>query len=172
MLLDILGPTAIPTLICLSVGLLLLLIELFTPGVGVSGILGIVALAASIIMQFLWGSVSAAMYILAGVLVIIIVSLFLFIRSLQRGRLSRSFVVLDDKIDSSSTSLSGDTARKLIGKTGTCLTALRPSGIALIEGKRLDVITGGAFIDVNSSVVVTDVQGLHVMVEAVKNEVL
>ena len=41
-LLEILGPTAVPTIVCLLVGLLLLLIEMFTPGVGVPGALGLV----------------------------------------------------------------------------------------------------------------------------------
>ena len=52
-LLEILGPSAIPTLICLAVGLLLLLIELFTPGVGISGVLGIVSLVAVIVLSLI-----------------------------------------------------------------------------------------------------------------------
>ena len=74
-LLEILGPSAIPTLICLAVGLLLLLIELFTPGVGISGVLGIVSLVAVIVMQLFWGSPAAAAYIAAGTLVLIVVAL-------------------------------------------------------------------------------------------------
>ena len=47
-LLEIFGPVAIPTLICLAAGLLLLLIEMFTPGFGVPGLLGLLLLAAVI----------------------------------------------------------------------------------------------------------------------------
>ena len=167
-LLEILGPSAIPTLICLAVGLLLLLIELFTPGVGISGVLGIVSLVAVIVMQLFWGSPAAAAYIAAGTLVLIVVALLFFIRSLQRGRLSRSFVVLNDKIDASSTSLSDEKQQTLIGHTGMAVTPLRPAGIAEFDGKRLDVMTSGAFLPVNTPVVITDVQGLHILVEAQK----
>ena len=167
-LLEILGPSAIPTLICLAVGLLLLLIELFTPGVGISGVLGIVSLVAVIVMQLFWGSPAAAAYIAAGTLVLIVVVLLFFIRSLQHGRLSRSFVVLNDKIDASSTSLSDEKQQTLIGHTGMTVTPLRPAGIAEFDGKRLDVMTSGAFLPVNTPVVITDVQGLHILVEAQK----
>ena len=33
-LLQLLGPAAVPTLICLAVGLVMLIIEMFTPGFG------------------------------------------------------------------------------------------------------------------------------------------
>ena len=167
-LLEILGPSAIPTLICLAVGLLLLLIELFTPGIGVSGLLGIISLAAVIVMQLFWGSPAAAAYNAAGTLLLIFVALLFFIRSLQRGRLSRSFVVLNEKIDASSTSLSDEKEQALIGHTGTTVTPLRPAGIAEFDGKRLDVMTSGAFLPVNTPVIITDVQGLHILVEAQK----
>ena len=45
-LVQVFGPLAVPTLICLAAGVLLLLIELFTPGFGVAGGLGLLLLAA------------------------------------------------------------------------------------------------------------------------------
>lgn len=167
-LLEILGPSAIPTLICLAVGLLLLLIELFTPGVGVSGLLGVLSLVAVIVMQLCWGSPAAAAYIAAGTLLLIVVALLFFIRSLQRGRLSRSFVVLNEKIDASSTSLSDAKEQALIGHVGMTVTPLRPAGIAEFDGKRLDVMTNGTFLPANTPVIITDVQGLHILVEVQK----
>ena len=169
-LLEILGPTAVPTIVCLLVGLLLLLIEMFTPGVGVPGALGLVSLIAVIVMQLGWGSPVVATYITAGVLIIIIVSILLVIRSLQKGRLSKSFLVLNDAIDASSTA-NGDAARQeLLGKVGVSITALRPSGIAEIGGARLDVMTSGEFIAPSTAIEVTDVKGLHILVRAAANQ--
>lgn len=165
-LLEILGPAAVPTIICLAVGLLLLLIEMFTPGVGVSGVLGVLSLIAVIVMQLCFGSPVAAVYISAGVLVVIVAALLFFIRSLQKGRLSRSFIVLDEQIDSSSTSLSDAQGQQNVGKRGVTVTPLRPAGIAAFDGKRMDVMTSGAFLEAGVPVVITDVQGLHILVEA------
>lgn len=160
---NILGPAAIPTLVCLGIGLVLLLIELFTPGVGVAGFSGVACLVAVIVMQLLWGSATAAFYIAGGVMVIVVIALILFIHSLQKGRLSRSFIVLNDTISADSTPTAGSQA--LVGVEGVALTALRPSGIALLDGKRLDVMTSGDFIDKGTPLRVTQVEGLHILVE-------
>ena len=165
---DVLGPTAIPTIICLVAGLALLLVELFTPGVGVPGVTGVLCLLAVFIMQLCFGSAAAALYIAGGVLVIIIVALILFIRSLQKGRLSRSFLVLKDAITGESTAAGSEQAQDLVGRHGTAVTALRPSGVAMVDGRRVDVMTEGDFIEKDTPVVITAVQGLRILVEAAK----
>ena len=167
-LLEIFGPVAIPTLICLAAGLLLLLIEMFTPGFGVPGLLGLLLLAAVIVMQLFFGSKTTAIYVSAIVLVIIVLALLLFIRSQQQGRLSKSFAVLDEKIEANSTSLSSEEEQSNVGKRGVTVTPLRPAGIAEFDGRRMDVMTGGAFLDAGVPVVITDVQGLHVLVKPVE----
>jgi membrane-bound serine protease (ClpP class) len=52
----------------------------------------------------------------------------------------------------------------LLGKKGTTLSDLRPSGVALIEGKRVDVVSRSAYIDKNSELVVCAVTGNQVIV--------
>jgi membrane-bound serine protease (ClpP class) len=89
--LEMLGPTAIPTIICLIFGLIMLLIEMFTPGIGAAGVDGLASLIAVVVMQLGWGNPRVALYIIAIALLIIILALIWIIRSLQRGRLSKSF---------------------------------------------------------------------------------
>jgi membrane-bound serine protease (ClpP class) len=55
----------------------------------------------------------------------------------------------------------------LVNQTGQTLTKLRPSGTAVINGKRVDVVSEGAFIDSGQSVKVISVEGLRVVVRAV-----
>lgn len=167
-LLEILGPAAIPTIICLAVGLLLLLIEMFTPGIGVPGVLGVLSLIAVIVIQIFFGSPVAAFYISAGVLLIIVGALLFFVRSLQNGRLSRSFIVLNDQIDGNSTSLSDTKEQQNIGRRGITITPLRPAGIAEFDGERMDVMTSGAYLEAGVPVVITDIEGLHILVKAVE----
>lgn len=40
-----------------------------------------------------------------------------------------------------------DDNERYVGKTGVTTTVLRPSGIARIEGERVDVITDGEFVE-------------------------
>jgi membrane-bound ClpP family serine protease len=47
---------------------------------------------------------------------------------------------------------------------GTAITDLRPSGTALIGGKRLDVVTRGDYIEKGSEVRVSAVEGSRIVV--------
>lgn len=162
--LQMLGPAAIPTMICLVVGLVLLLVELFIPGFGVPGITGILCLSAGVIMQYAWGDVRVATYLLAILLTVLILAIIWFVRSFQRGKLSKSFLVLNDSISGASTPDVEQAKRNLIGKTGKALTALRPAGIAEIEGKRYDVMTAGAFLEKGQKLEVVNAEGMHILV--------
>ncbi len=164
-----LGASAVPTLIFLLLGIFLLVLEMFTPGVGAAGIGGLVCLVAVIVLQLGWGNPAAAALIVAITLVLFILALLVFIRSFREGRLSRSAIVLRDAI-------SGDAAdakreeSSLLGATGTAVTPLRPSGIAEFEGKRLQVSAAGAFIPAGSKVTVTGQNGLTVLVSPADGE--
>ena len=52
----------------------------------------------------------------------------------------------------------------LMGKTGTSVTVLRPSGIALIGGERVDVVTHGEFIDKDAPLRVVEIEGGRIVV--------
>lgn len=164
-LMQILGPAAVPTIICLVVGLALLVLEMFTPGVGVPGVTGLLCLIAVVIMQLGWGSPKIGILIVAIVLVLLVLMLLWFIRSFQKGRLSRSFLVLHDSIEGSSSSVSHEAA-SIVGLHGKAITALRPAGTAEIEGKRMSVTTTGAFIPAGKSIEVVSASGLDVLVKA------
>jgi membrane-bound serine protease (ClpP class) len=56
------------------------------------------------------------------------------------------------------------TINTLLGKRGVALTDLRPSGAALIDGKRTDVLTEGSFIKRGTAVRVIRVEGSGVVV--------
>ncbi len=163
-LLQVLGPAAVPTVICLGIGLLLLIIEMFTPGFGVAGGTGLILLSAAIILQYIYGDSRVATYILAIVLLLIVLAILWFVRSFQRGKLSRSFLVLNDSIDAASTPGVAAAKTEYIGKTGVAITPLRPAGIAEIEGRRIDVMTAGAFIEKDTDVIVVNAEGMHILV--------
>lgn len=54
---------------------------------------------------------------------------------------------------------------ELLGVSGKAVSALRPSGIALIEGKRISVITNGEFIAAGSAIEVTKARGSKIVVK-------
>ena len=51
-----------------------------------------------------------------------------------------------------------------IGKSGTTRSDLRPAGIAIIDNKRIDVVSEGGFIEKDCSIKVLAVDGPRVIV--------
>jgi len=74
-------------------------------------------------------------------------------------------LVLSHKLDTEEGYVSHDTSlTAYVGKRGKALTILRPSGTADIEGRRLDVVTSGEFIEAGRGVEVILVEGTRVVV--------
>lgn len=59
---------------------------------------------------------------------------------------------------------SDDTLRQLVGKGGEALTSLRPAGTAMIDGRRVDVVSESEYITGKTPVIVVAVEGGRVVV--------
>lgn len=60
---------------------------------------------------------------------------------------------------------------ELIGKEGTALTYLRPSGTAIFDEERLDVVSEGSFIAQGSTIKVVKVEGSRLVVREIKKKI-
>ena len=56
----------------------------------------------------------------------------------------------------------------LVGKDGMTVTRCRPSGMAEVDGRRVDVVAEGMMIDVNRPVEVIGVEGNRVIVRRIE----
>ncbi len=159
------GAMWIPCLILGILGIALLITEMFLPGFGVSGICGVLCLIAVSVIQFLTNKPLPATLVTVVLGVILIVMVVLFMRSMKNGLLFRSPIVLKDKIEADAVKITTESYDDLIGKPGTALTPLRPSGIALIDGKRYSVETQATFVDKDSAITVLSVDGTKITVQ-------
>lgn len=57
----------------------------------------------------------------------------------------------------------------LVGKRGRALTPLRPSGTALVGDEPVDVVTDGTFLDAETEIEVTLVEGSRIVVRAIES---
>ena len=158
--LSLLGGLAVPCIVCFVIGLVLRIVEMFIPGFGVCGTLGILAFLAVIVMQFMANSLAAAMIVTAIMLLLLTLMILLCLHSFQRGLLSRSPIVNHQSIEKQ---LPTDTS--LVDKTGVALTALRPTGLAEIEDRRLNVETAGEFIPAGTPIRVVQESPLRILVQ-------
>ena len=163
------GPLAIPCIVCLIAGIVLLLVELCLPGFGAPGILGILSLFAVVVMQFIGNSLAGALAFTLCMLVVVLVLLILFLRSFKKGVLSKSPLVNRSSIRASYNKSFKDPKPVVTrGARGTALTALRPAGIVEIDGNRINAETDGTFLPAGTAVEVYGTEGLSIFVRSVK----
>lgn len=151
----------LPSMLCLIVGTGLIILEMVLPGFGIPGISGIALVLIGIFVT--GGTASQMLTIAAVVLAILIVALPFCLRAIAKGRFSKSRIVL--KSVSVKEAPKDAAAADLVGKSGFTQTMLRPAGIALIDGEKHSVVTGGEFVEKDRSVLVTEVHGNRIMVK-------
>ena len=156
---------SLPALLCLIAGLLLMVYEMFTPGMGVPALLGGICLLGAIVLRA--DSLTTALITLILILLPLMIAAGIIFRSFSKGALSRSGIVLRDSIDGDSTPLGDKGAESLIGLEGQCVTALRPVGVGDFSGKRLDIVSAGGFIQKGARVRITAIDGVRIMVKEI-----
>jgi len=98
---------------------------------------------------------------IATVLAIIVVAIVARIFK-QRGIWNR--FILKDRLDKESGFVSNVERSELLGAIGKAATVLRPSGTALINGDKVDVVTNGEYIAAGTPIKVVHVEGLRIVV--------
>lgn len=149
------------SLILLILGLIFLVAELFHPGFGAFGVLGFVAFGLDILIS----SKTVAQGLLFTAIAALLVLVFLIVgaRLIVKGKMPKKLVLTEENGGTEGFYAMEDYAA-LMGKTGTSVTVLRPSGIALIGGERVDVVTHGEFIDKDAPLRVVEIEGGRIVV--------
>ncbi len=164
-------------LVLLLLGFVLIWLELFViPGFGVAGISGITLVFIAIFTSLIKHKVDGAWFeipieqikhaistlglatvfsVIGCVLVAIVLPATPVFRKISLSAEVSASVVTDP--ESAAT-------QEIIGHSGTTLSPLRPSGAALIDGKRMDVVAKGLYIEADTSVVVVACSGNHIEV--------
>ena len=154
------------------VGLGLLLVEVIViPGFGIAGLAGVGLMLGSLVVTQLgdfqlWNvdEIAAVIVRLSASMVGAFVLSLVMLRSLPRMA-SFNRLVLETETRASEGYVSSSRAEnELLGKEGVTVSELRPAGIALIDGRRTDVVTDGEFVAVNQAVEVVEVSGNRVVV--------
>jgi len=153
-----------------AVGLILVAMEIFfIPGFGIAGILGIVCLLGGLGLSLIgsgatWDSwLSALGQVSLSILVAILVALFL-LRYFQRLPFGKRLLLKTSLLAKEGYASSPEEDQRWLGKRGTAATDLHPSGIAHLNGDRVDVVSDGDFINAGQAVEVVRVDGNRIVV--------
>ena len=145
-------------------GLLLLVVEIFIPGFGIAGGSGLVLLILGIILTARTPLEAIVMVII--LVLLIALALTIIFHSVKRGKLSKKLILWSAARHEAGFSSSADTS-VLVGKEGVSLTVLRPAGSGEFEGKRLDVVTEGTFIESGTKIKIVRTEGRRIVVEPI-----
>lgn len=142
-------------------GLLLLFLETILPGL-IAGSIGMLLLIAAVAYAYLEISLRAGNATLLIVVTALIAGTVLWIKFFPDSAVARLFV------SKGAIGHIGAERPELLDQTGVAFTDLRPAGTALINGKRVDVVTEGGFIQKGATLKVIEVEGMRVVVRAVQ----
>jgi len=160
------------------VGLVLLLAEIFViPGFGIAGISGIILIFASIFLSLLGSepfidmhAISIAIIQLSGSMLFALVGMFFLVKYLPKSTAFNK-LVLSESEKAEHGFVSYPSEKDLVGKLGIAFTTLRPGGTAVIDDRRIDVVADSEYIDKDVKIKVLRVEGIKVVVTAVKENI-
>lgn len=162
-------------LLLLAAGLLLLFVEVFLiPGFGLVGALGVLALLGGLVLSLVGAQdsheamLSAAVRVVFALVAALVTSLLLM-RFLPRTAMGRRLVLETGLSAGDGYASAPESDSHWLGKTGRATSPLHPSGIAEIDGERVDVISMGEPIDAGEAIRVIRVDGNRVVVRSLKH---
>ena len=142
----------LPIIICFIIGIGLLILEAFMPGFGAPGITGVILEVITLVMTWFEHGPLATLAMLLIVLLVLAIAISTSLRSITRGRLSKSSLVHSETESNEDGYRSIEDLAVFMDKEGTATTVLRPAGIADFEGVRLNVSSEGDYIPAGTTV--------------------
>lgn len=159
------GFAGMEVILLFMLGVVLLLVEAFFPNFGIIGLAGVVAIVASVVLSA--STAQEGLRIFATAMLFSVLILLIALRFLKRSGLLTQLILQFSETREQGYVGPADMTY-LLGQEGVALTPLRPSGTAVINGERTDVVSEGGFIAQEAAVIVTAVEGTRVVVREKK----
>ncbi|HTS19745.1 MAG TPA: NfeD family protein [Verrucomicrobiae bacterium] len=143
------------TIIILSVlGAVLIAVDFYLPTFVLAGIGSVLLLAATLIGYGATGSLDKTILLFCGEAALGVSAAYMSIKYFPRTRTGRKMILGETQTGAHAQS---SIERNWIGHQGVAHTILRPAGVALIDGQRLDVVAESGVIESGSPVTIVAV---------------
>jgi membrane-bound serine protease (ClpP class) len=168
----IIGLAGWEVVILLAVGLILLAVEaLVLPGFGVAGILGVAALAVSIVLSMLGSmpttaDILLALHVLGASVLIVFLVGWQLLRHLPQDRRAQN-LWHRTSVSREEGYVSSRSRPDLVGQEGTTMTDLRPSGTARFGKEQVDVVSIGPWVPAGTPIRIVSAEGYRHVVEPI-----
>jgi membrane-bound serine protease (ClpP class) len=150
-------------LLLLVGAMVLAFLEILTPSFGMLAIGAVGALIAAIFMGFSYATWTGYLTLLAAVVLGPVYVTFL-VRLLPKTPLGKRMFLSKAQDATGQGTPESDTYDKMVGKTGTAVTLLRPGGMVQIDNKRLPAHAETGMIEKDTPVVVVGADSMNIIV--------
>lgn len=149
-------------------GFLFLFMEIaIIPGFGIAGIIGLILLLSAIVFAFLKLSLNMALVATGSAILGSVLLLLWLFYIFPKTNLGKKFV-----LQGTSSAEEGYTAvrdlSRYVGKEGVAVSMLRPSGVAKIDGDRMDVITDCEYLEKGTRIKVIKAKAGRIIVASIE----
>ena len=142
------------------VGVVVIIAEIILPSGGILSIVALGVFGYSLFIVFNEISMTIGFSFVAADLILIPVLVIVGLKLLARSPVTlRKTLSRKEGVSSQSSEL-----ESYVGRQGNAITDLRPAGIGIINGKRVDVVTRGEYLEKDSVIIVTAVTGNQIIV--------
>jgi len=142
------------------VGVVVIIAEIILPSGGILSIAALGVFGYSLFIVFNEISMIIGFCFVAADIILIPVLVIVGLKLLARSPITlRKTLSRKEGVSSQSSEL-----ESYVGTQGNAVTDLRPAGIAVINGKRVDVVTRGDYLEKDSAIVVAAVTGNQIIV--------
>jgi membrane-bound ClpP family serine protease len=142
------------------VGVVVIIAEIIIPSGGILSIVALGVFGYSLFIVFNEISMTIGFSFVAADLLLIPVLVIVGLKLLARSPATlRKTLSRKEGVSSQSSEL-----ESYVGTQGNAVTDLRPAGIAVINGKRVDVVSRGEYLEKDSEIIVTAVTGNQIIV--------
>ena len=146
-------------ILLLVVGAILLMIEAVLPGM-IAGLIGCACIAGAIFVAFDQLGPQTGSIVMFASLISLSVGFVVWLIYFPKSRAGKIF------ISNSAIAGEADDRSELIGASGVTSTRLNPSGFAIINGKKYDVVAQVGMLEPESPIEVVDASGNRIVVRA------
>ena len=136
------------------------------PGFGAPGITGIVLEVITLVMTWFEHGPIATLAMLLIVLLVLAIAISTSLRSITKGRLSKTSLVHSDTESNEEGYRSTQDLAVFMDREGVASSVLRPTGIADFDGVRLNVSSEGDYIPAGTKVRIIKIEGAKILVKA------
>ena len=143
------------SILLLLLALLIIAVELFVPSGGLLAICALAAVIAAVVLAFK-ASVAWGLTLLSTSIVAVPLMIFWMLKLLPFTPMGRHIMSVPTTDEPSAKCLE---RQSLVGRIGVAQTDFLPSGIVVIDGKRLDSVAQGVAVDRGARVEVIRVSG-------------